>query len=792
MAKKEVYLIIGVIVFLLIWKFGTFNIFSIFQPTVQGFVQWTGRPSCSGSPCDFAKENLVYSTTTQFNTGKNIFRFDSTVDSIEKRKSCKTFPNICSGNIRSLNVVATAIDSDGCQHWSYDTTTIAKFEDTYGGSCTSTTNIGGWNFYLSGGSCQWTHSVSGDQPRVCLWNNIHYSDYGGREIRTADESGNPYRGCYQEIKVYKNNNLIDTIYSNSGDKYKVYYDDTFKSSGVAIDSSQTSWFYNSICSSFQNEYDIIFANNSYVFNISTPKKNYTEGENILLEVSVLNTLATTSYGTLEIVYEVPTILGNKNKTQSQEVSIKTGVNLFSYSIPTTEPVRVLKVKPQLIIKYPTNTITGVNYNFKTGTLYPISYYDKFELGLVEEDWSTISVTSLAGYYQEKLNLTEKELRALNLSLNEKISLVNQYKNNLDEQSKLIDSLSKTISEKANIINSLNLNIQEQANLINKLELTQSEQASLISQLQLTVDEQAELIKEMKLTVDKQAGIINNLNLTVSQQAELIKEMKLTSDNQIGIITNLDLTISQQAELINKLNLNLQDKIILVSQLQTENDKQAELIKEMKLSFSNQVEIINGLDKKVSDDVEIIKNLGLTSDEQVKLISQLRLTNEQLGELVSSLKLTNLQQVELINSLRLTNLQLGELISDFNLTIIQQAELINKLDKTVQEKGEIIANLNLSVNEDAEMIKSYKLTIDQEAIIISQLNLKLEDEKKLVNLLYSEISKQQELLNKTEVAKNETIPIEPLIEPPKEPDYLIYSLIGALIVGGIYIIYKRKK
>jgi hypothetical protein len=87
--------VIGIVLVVLIWKSGF--LFSVFQPTISGFVQWTGRPVCGGSWCVGYSENLVYSSIVQIDTGKNIFKFDSKVESIEKRKICKPEPSVCSG-----------------------------------------------------------------------------------------------------------------------------------------------------------------------------------------------------------------------------------------------------------------------------------------------------------------------------------------------------------------------------------------------------------------------------------------------------------------------------------------------------------------------------------------------------------------------------------------------------------------------------------------------------------------------------------------------------------------------
>lgn len=720
----------------------------VFQSTIEGFTQYTAKPSCSGESCKMPGDNLIYSSIVEINTGKNLFKFESIVKDIITKKECLSEPSFCSGNMRSLNVQKTYIDSNGCQHYSYDTRTIDKFETSYKSNvCTSTANVARWNFFYDNG-CQFQPAISGQQPRVCSWLENSITDYGGSIEKTTDSSGIIYRGCFQEIKVYKNNQLIDTFTSEKSNNYKkavTYFDDGGicegicygQKSGIAIDSSQTSWFYADKCSAFQNNYDFVFSNDSFLIEISTPKSNYTQGEDILLNVKVKNNLNILVSGILEINYEVPTIIGKATKLETQNVTINLGENTYQYRIPTSKPVDLLRVKPKLSIKYPTSKLSGLNYNFQKTSLYPINAFDSFIVGTTEEDWSEIQITSLAEYYKGKLDLTEAELKSLNLSLTEKLKLIEQYKGNLQDQSSLIDSLNFSIQEKAQIIDSLNLNLKDQAELINKLTLTSQEQASIINDLKLTTTQQAQLINQMQLEVTKQSEIINNLNLTISQQANLI----------------------------NQLNLNLQDKIKLVSSLQSENEKQAELIKQMKLSFSDQAYIIDGLNKEIEDDAEIIKEMGLS----------------------------NTDQAQLINNLQLSNKELGELVYNFGLTIKQDKELIEKLNKTLKEKGEIISQLNLNLEQEAELIKQYTSELDEQAKIISGLDLSLEQEKELVSKLYSELNKQNELLTKI---SQEKLKNDEEIKLSFWDKYKTYIVVGTLIfmfliVIIIFIIYIFK-
>jgi len=398
MAKQNnnwILIIIGLVIAIIIGN--NLGLFSLFQQTtIQGFTQWTGIvPNCWNAPSCAIAETLTYTPIVQIDTGKNVFRFEAEVKDIIEKKQCKSNPDrsLCSGYTHTENMVPTYIDSDGCQHWSYDIITAGLFEAYWNGPCTSTTNGGNYYCWWDNG-CQCGEHVPGYAPRACSFTTEHVSDYGGAEIVTADSSGNIFRGCFQKIKVYKNNILIDNFTSeptNNYAKYKVYFDSGNTGSGVSIDSAQSSWFTNPICSAFQNAYNLVFSNDSFTINISTPKGSYMQGENISLDVNVKNNLNSIISATLNIDYEVPTIIGTKTATESKSVTISPGDNLFKYTVPTTEPVSVLRVKPRLVINYPTNKLSGLNYNFGTQTLYPISAFSQFQLETVEEDWKSIQI-----------------------------------------------------------------------------------------------------------------------------------------------------------------------------------------------------------------------------------------------------------------------------------------------------------------------------------------------------------------------------------------------------------------
>ena len=77
--EKNGKLILGILVVVILFFYGG-ELFSVFQPSTQNFVQYTSVPSCSGSTCPWWTGSQLASPTTQINTGKSIFRFETEVE----------------------------------------------------------------------------------------------------------------------------------------------------------------------------------------------------------------------------------------------------------------------------------------------------------------------------------------------------------------------------------------------------------------------------------------------------------------------------------------------------------------------------------------------------------------------------------------------------------------------------------------------------------------------------------------------------------------------------------------
>lgn len=603
--KQEGKVILGILLIVVLFFYGS-ELFSVFQPSTQNFIQYTEVPICSGSVCSFFTSSQLASKTVEINTGKNIFRFESEVEDIVEKKVCKTLSQLCSASSIGSGV-PTYVDSDGCQHWKFTYRSIKNwgyYRDPCGSPSSGADCYVGWD----GSSCATGDRYGGYYCGVCWGGTQVIEDYGGAYISTTNSEGLINRACYQKIKVYKNNQLIDTLYSEStmGEDSGIYYNEV-SDSGVRVD-MQSSWFETSVCSAYQNAYELMFPSDALIIDVSSPKEEYLQGEPIEIEVNIVNNLNINTNGELIINYEVPTIFGTKTKTVSQDIEINTGNNIFTYSIPTDEPLSVLRVKPKLIINYPTAEIDGVNYNFK-GEVVNIKSQSDFVIGSVEEEWSEIQVTSLAGYYQEQLELTEEELALLNISLQEKLLLLEQYSGDLDTQILLISQMELTLSEKIILVSTLTDKIDEQIAITNALNLDIAAQNIMIQEL-------TDNLAEKLIWLDQ-------LQITTEEQGILLVEMRLNFADQAFILDNLNNTVQEDAIIIKNLNLNLQDTKNLLSELERTNDEMAELIISLNLNLDESAVIIAGLKLSLSEEQELVSQLVSEIEEQNELLELLR-------------------------------------------------------------------------------------------------------------------------------------------------------------------------
>lgn len=322
--KKTIsVIIIGAIIIFLIWKFG-FNLFAITPIQNTQFVSYTAEPR-SGYYCDiedwWSNYDLTTSTEPVISTLLSSFKFKTTTAISQPIYSCKSLSSYTKEtgiDFNAPSVVYTYVDDFGCQHWSFD--------DSY----------------------------------------KFVSDYGGAYISSHSS------GCFYSVEVYKDGILIDKInqtggllqksYSDSGNVYEG--DLPTSESGIKVDFGDQS-FYTSRCTDslkcqVMHSYRIYVPKEKINIEIDSPKEEYLEGEDVDIDVNVISGY-NDLFGRLFVTYEVPTILGAKQKIDTYDnLKINKGNNIFSYKIPTVRDTDILKITPKIDIYDLTSKSSGIN------------------------------------------------------------------------------------------------------------------------------------------------------------------------------------------------------------------------------------------------------------------------------------------------------------------------------------------------------------------------------------------------------------------------------------------------
>ena len=398
----------------------------------------------------------------------------------------------------------------------------------------------------------------------------------------ADSRGYVIGGCCTTTKVYKNGVLVDTInqgYSGNKASMNTAYtrreycqDGTFDNCrsknqyGLGVQPLLWSAAVSpGECANRQNGYNLIIPAKAMDINISTPKTQYTQGEDVQVQVKVRNSMANTT-GKLSIAYEVPTIIGSASKTEQQDVNLPLGDTTFSFTIPSSAVTPTLKVTPSLTINYPTAGISGVNYPFEGGSLQPVSSRPYFEIGTIVENTTTLSIISS--------------------DLQKAAEQINSLSGSIEDKAKVIASLNLTLSQQVNLINALNLKVEDNARLIQALTSNLSEQAALINQLTTNLDTKAQLVAQLTAENQKQADLISEMKMSFSDEGTILDKLNLTIADDARVISNLTSNNKDQASIISKLNLNTDQQETLIQSLESNITAQQNLIKSLQTAKSD--------------------------------------------------------------------------------------------------------------------------------------------------------------------------------------------------------------
>jgi len=579
---KNNYLIAFILIVFVILFGKFFGLFSIFIPRPISIAQYVGEPTYpDGTRFDWFRNNgLVESSTAILTDGIDTYKFEVSKRSKVIKCGCDVY-----SNGRTIDEIYGGVNGDSwyqiCDSFTNRPpyTNRIDYIDEYG--CVV-------------GYCSEGHTGGGKRTRP----------YGCYE---TDVRGMLDYKCDYSVKVYKNNQLIDTIdypegkstVRNYGGITAQFMTQKYQSTGLTPS-----------CISIANQYNINLPEDLIILNISTPKSEYMQGEDVKVDVHIENNLNYQLQGKIKTLFEVPTILGVKTEEKISEGEIKTGKSILTYSIPTDKRTENLKVTPSIEIYMPTEYFSGVNINFyPENILTAYNYKTEFFIGESKGETTEIRIKSIEEQLREELELTEEELAQLNKTLQEKLELIEEYKGDIQAQSDLI--------------NQLNLSIQEQAYVISQMELTLSDQAEIINNLNLKIQEQAELINNLKLNLEQKAILISQLQITNEEQAQLIEDMELSLSDQAEIISQLENLVGNDAEIILNLYDTIDEQAEIISELNYTNKQLANLVKDMQLTIDEQAQIIADLNLKLEDEQEIVNLLTDKVDEQQELIEKIQ-------------------------------------------------------------------------------------------------------------------------------------------------------------------------
>jgi hypothetical protein len=297
-------------------------------------------------------------------------------DSYNKPLGCKT-QSECGGTDSGSK------DSDGCSIYSIPATTAQATA-----TCNSAHPL--WN----GGSCEYCIDRPTQRYASVGWScaysyTVSASTCGGMKTAFTYE-------CVYNAKVYYNNALIETIPTGTVGLTSDIINRGYLNGAISttpelqIVFNNQHGYTNNVCRWIQNTIQIKPVENIEV-NVATPQAQYFQGQQVNVDVQVINNGSNTLTGTLDVAYEIPTGLSNPStQLDTKEITINSGVNTFSYTIPTTESTERIKITPSLKIYLPTTGLSGMSYDDGTGAK-AITAYAKLPYGSVTESSSTVMI-----------------------------------------------------------------------------------------------------------------------------------------------------------------------------------------------------------------------------------------------------------------------------------------------------------------------------------------------------------------------------------------------------------------
>ena len=209
---------------------------------------------------------------------------------------------------------------------------------------------------------------------------IHNNPTAGDFCGTHSD-GTLMPSCCTKLEVFKNDVLIETIYKGLthdriGDNsdfssYTCYSDGTcnegpnFKPDllSITITPLTLGWKnkYN-VCQSIKNEFQLTFPNNSFELIIPNIEESYDKGENISLEIKVINNIGL-SKANLKVNVLIDSIIGEVSKIYSlNNITLEEGITSIPLGIPSNFETKNIRITPEIEILYKIEGISGILFD----------------------------------------------------------------------------------------------------------------------------------------------------------------------------------------------------------------------------------------------------------------------------------------------------------------------------------------------------------------------------------------------------------------------------------------------
>jgi len=386
--KKYVYYAgVGLIIIVLIVALGFLGIsrfFSIFDDVQEqhNFHHING---------DYIRDNPPYTDPSSYFSGDDSIASRQATSPVavlgdyriitEKRDDFTINTPYCLNEPDKDNVNPTYIDSDSCQHWSYTeriiTSGVCSYRNDCNGACS---NIGlsyTGNNYGKPGQCNYD---------ACdCYRTQAISDFGG--ISYTSETT---YGCFGKYSIYKNGNLLKAY--DWTDEQIFYEHDGFHAS---FNQNSKYWKGNGYsngwwkCLRLTSNYQYVIPENKLNIQMFRTDDVYFVGDEFKLNVMITNDWMSIK-GNLSLLFEIPTLLGNKETIKSQIIIIPLGESIHTFSFEVESAEEVVYVTPELLLFDDTYNFAGVNTNCK-GALRNVESCDQINLDVYEGEKQSFSV-----------------------------------------------------------------------------------------------------------------------------------------------------------------------------------------------------------------------------------------------------------------------------------------------------------------------------------------------------------------------------------------------------------------